>query len=561
MPETPVPDSPNALPLKRRGTYQDAIDYLFERIDYERSAGGNVDHRFRLERTVELFEKLALGDYLHRPTPIAASNGPKVPVVHIAGTKGKGSTATMVSAILTAAGYRVGLYTSPHLTDLEERFRIDGEPCRRESLVELVEIIAPIVDRFDASPHTVSFFELTTAMAVLYFDRNDCDVVVLEVGLGGRLDSTNVCASTVAAITSIGLDHQRALGDTISEIAAEKAGIIKAPVPVVSGVTLPAAANEIRTATRRAGGELLEKGDAFDICDIREVAGGSEFVYCTSSPKLLAADSAERLPLFLPLIGVHQVDNAAVAISIVRRLAESLPVTDSQIADGLRQVRCSGRLERFQLNDSAGDSVNDPQTIQIILDTAHNHDSIIALCNAMQQRTIGLGRPADSDASAPLPRQRNSGGEGGGTGQLRRPIVVVFATSRDKDVTSMATELAKMADQIICTRFTTNPRFVDVDQLSDAFAADIQLLRQSDPHVALAEAIELASPSGTVVICGSFFLAGQLRPDILAMCGEKSVAVAEALNASDVIPDRQDQTTDRASSTTAGLPESHMEAP
>lgn len=564
MPEPPVPDSPKSPPLCRQWVYQDAIDYLYGRIDYERTAGSRTDHRFRLGRTVELFEQLGLGDYLHRPNAPESADRPKVPVVHIAGTKGKGSTATMVSEILATAGYRVGLYTSPHLTKLEERFRINGVPCSRDSLVELVKIIAPVVDRFNApsdsasktTSSAVSFFELTTAMAVLHFDRNDCDVIILEVGLGGRLDSTNVCASTVAAVTSIGLDHQRVLGDTISQIAAEKAGIIKAPVPVISGVTLSAAANEIQSATVRAGGDLLKRGEAFGVRDYREVAGGSEFVYSASSPDLINPDSAAELPLFLSLIGAHQIENAAIAISIVRRLANCLPVTDSQIADGLRQVRCIGRLEQFQLNSPS----NDRQTVQIILDTAHNHDSIVALRNAVESRTIRQGnQQVDRNAKNDME-----------TDQLRRPIIVVFGTSRDKDVTSMAWELAQLADEIICTQFTTNPRFVDVDQLVEAFSGDqtaddqtnindaaaiTRLHGESDPQIALAKAIELASRGGTVIVCGSFFLAGQLRPNIIAMCNSESQATEASVTA------KTQTSVSQASSPDNHSPKTRMEAP
>ncbi|QEG01705.1 Folylpolyglutamate synthase [Stieleria maiorica] len=536
-------DPRHVQPPSRRSDFQQAVAYLYDRIDYERTAGSRDDHLFRLERTEALFQQLSLGDYLHRPAD-ASDSRPKVPLIHIAGTKGKGSTATMVSQILTAAGYRVGLYTSPHLTDLEERFRIDGVPCSRQDLIELVECVAPVVDRFDASGNPVSFFELTTAMAVLHFDRNDCDVIVLEVGLGGRLDSTNVCASTIAAITSIGLDHQRILGDTIAEIATEKAGIIKAGVPVVSGAMQPEARQAIRRAAERSGSRVFEKGGAFDVHCGPTLAVGSEFVYQAISEDLASQDpethtSAGGLPLFLALDGAHQVHNAAIAISIIRLLnselrnrdpiAQRLSVSDQQIADALRTVRCTGRFERFSLTG--------PSPVQIILDTAHNQDSILALCQTVDRRVIGADplaagssaqSPSKSSARVPPTEFRPAADRAtaaDSSGHFRRPVVVVFGTSRDKDVGVMAAELAKIADEVICTRYTTNPRAASADHLLAALVPHCQG-RQNlrvrgvvDPQQALREGISSASPGGTLVICGSFFLAGELRPRLLAMPG------------------------------------------
>nr|WP_286177633.1 folylpolyglutamate synthase/dihydrofolate synthase family protein [Rhodopirellula sp. JC639] len=487
-----------------------------------------------------MFQQLSLGDYLHRPSDPSGSR-PKVPLIHIAGTKGKGSTATMVSQILIAAGYRVGLYTSPHLTDLEERFRIDGVPCSRQELVELVDCVAPVVDRFDASGHPVSFFELTTAMAVLHFDQNDCDVVVLEVGLGGRLDSTNVCASTIAAITSIGLDHQRILGDTIGQIAAEKAGIIKAGVPVVSGAVQPEARQAIRRAAERSGSRVFEKGDAFDVDCGPALAVGSEFVYRAGCDELASRESGSQptdasLPLFLALDGAHQVHNAAIAISIVRllgndhlrgndHLGRPLSVSGQQIAAALRTVRCTGRFERFSLPA--------PAAVQVVLDTAHNQDSILALCQTIGRRVIGSGplpapssdRTSVATSPAELPPADTARVEADSSGHFRRPIVLVFGTSRDKDVGVMAAELAKIADEVICTRYTTNPRSATADHLAAALAPHceqrqgLRVRCVADPRQALREGISAAAPGGTLVICGSFFLAGELRPELMAMPG------------------------------------------
>ena len=568
--------------------YEEALQFLYGRIDYERATGSRDNHEFRLERTQRLFENLGLGDYLFRGAGPSAhdcnstasedaasqdaasedaasqdaasqdaasqdalsqtadgselaqppgSVSPKIPLVHIAGTKGKGSTATMLSSILTASGYRVGLYTSPHLTDLEERFRIDGIPCDRETLVDLVRSVAPEVRKLDATGNPVSFFELTTAMAVFLFDRSHCDVIILEVGLGGRLDSTNVCASTIAAITSIGLDHQRVLGNTIAKIASEKAGIIKGAVPVISGVTAPEAAEVIRQAAARSGSRLYELGTDYEVRSAQEADVGSRFTYQAMSPDLTmnqvgAAqnDHAEcrsskkegwaendrwGLPISLSLDGVHQVHNAAIAISIARRLAGLLPgdggdgtgekraggkeVCDEATALALRTVRCGGRMERFKLEDTESTR----GAIQIILDTAHNEDSIAALCESVSRRTGNHGDGQD--------------------GRFRKPIVVVCAVSRDKDVAAITSALATISDRILCTRFTTNPRSLTAAQLASAFmphlAAESEVSLESidDPVTAMEKAIAAADPGGTVIVCGSFFLAGELRPRLLQM--------------------------------------------
>ncbi|MEO1528020.1 MAG: folylpolyglutamate synthase/dihydrofolate synthase family protein [Planctomycetota bacterium] len=453
-------------------SYEAALAYLYGRIDYERAKDGNRGHDFRLQRTRELFERLDLGRYLHQED----HPSPPVPVIHIAGTKGKGSTATMVGDILGTAGYRVGVYTSPHLTDLEERFRINGVPCRPEELIELVEHVRPVVDAMDEE-ETISFFELTTALSVLHFDRNDCEAIVLEVGLGGRLDSTNVCASHIAAITSIGLDHQRVLGNSRPEIAAEKAGIIKSPSPVVSGVQDPASVAVIRAVAAAANATFHQSGEAFRVEDFEPLSEGSRFRFVTHSE---SDAESESLDVVLGLDGIHQAENAAVAIAISRLLRDRLDVDDEAIRRGLSRTRCAGRFERFPLGGRR----------QVIVDTAHNEDSIAALC-----ATIRGCVARESVAS---------------------PVVVVFGSSRDKDVASMASRLAVLADEVICTQFTEPPRFLDAASAEKAFTVAGARKTSVEPNAkrALDAGRQSIANGGTLVVCGSFFLAGELRPII-----------------------------------------------
>lgn len=487
----------NAPSSSRTFSYQAALDFLYDRINFEKwsdppaKAGqGSTkrsDYQFRLRRTEELATKLGLGEFLFAG-PVSSDSDPRcskssgaMPLIHIAGTKGKGSTATMVSDILLAAGCRVGLYTSPHLTVLEERFRVDGVPCSRDELCELVALVEPAVLTMEAAEGPVSFFELTTVLAMMHFRRSNCDAIVLEVGLGGRLDSTNVFASTVAAITSIGLDHQQVLGDTLAEIAFEKAGIIKSTSPVISGTRDPEAASVIRARANEENASLQELGSDFFVQRIKLIPGGSEF-------EVRFSDDDRPITVRLALEGVHQAENAAVAIACVRALAGKIDVTEEQIQRGLASVKLIGRVERFELSDQ----------VQVVLDTAHNQDSFVALCDAIRARTAsseGTEHPVDT---------------------LRSPVVIVIGCSRDKDVASMIEQLVDVGDHFVGTQFSQNPRFMPLAKLQDAMARveSHACQFQLDPMKAFDEALKIASPGGTVVICGSFFLAGQLRNEV-----------------------------------------------
>ncbi|GAA5510211.1 folylpolyglutamate synthase/dihydrofolate synthase family protein [Novipirellula caenicola] len=468
--------------------YQDSLDFLYERINYERISTTPTRYPFRLRRMAELSERIGLGDHVH-----ANSSKPPIPLVHIAGTKGKGSTAAMVAAILSNAGYRTGLYTSPHLNQLEERFRINHVPCTANEIVGLVDRIRGVVEEMDREPGPgPTFFELTTAMAMLHFQSQACDAIILEVGLGGRLDSTNVFSSSVTAITSIGLDHQHVLGDTIAEIAAEKAGIIKPNVPVVSSVARPAAIEVIqRTAAEQnaplyqlaetpapAGASINDAGHpGGDFLISIEPSGdwGSKLCYQGRTAPL-----CQSREVTLAMEGDHQARNAAVAIAVTDLLAESgLAVPGTAFASGLASLNCTARIERFQLDND----------VVAIVDAAHNEDSIAALIKTIHDRL------AD------------------------REITVVFGTSRDKSAEPMLAALAPKATHLVLTKYSGNPRYREPDEM-------LTMVPETDRRrtQVIANAIEacqrgreLASPGGGLVICGSFFLAAEAREWILGL--------------------------------------------
>jgi len=440
--------------------YPAAIAYLYSLINYERT-GDSTPFRFRLQRMRRLIDRLDL----------AGVAGDAIPVVHIAGTKGKGSTATMVAAMLTSAGIRTGLYTSPHLVDLEERFVVDSEMPTRSEMVGLVRAVREVATNLaNQGAGLPTFFELTTAIALLHFKNRACQAVVLEVGLGGLLDSTNVCVPTVTAITSIGLDHQQILGNTLAEIAAQKAGIIKSGVPVVSGVRAGDAAAVIAKTAEQVGAPLFQIGRDFDFRLEPDSAGWRADL--TLIPNREPIRRRDGWDLALP--GLHQGQNASLACVILDLLGQAGTLTRLEDqAVGLARVRCAGRIERFDLRDGT----------EVILDTSHNVESISALCEFLESQP----------------------GE--------RRITVIFGTSRDKPYRGMLERLAALADRIILTRYHANPRYRDpVDLLAAVPNADVAVIEEY-PEAAFSRArAETVSPHHQIVICGSFFLAAEILP-------------------------------------------------
>jgi dihydrofolate synthase / folylpolyglutamate synthase len=451
--------------------YEQAIAYLYGRINYERTAE-TLPYAFRLRRMTELLDRLDLHGVA----------GGELPVVHIAGTKGKGSTSTMVASMLTAAGYRTGLYTSPHLMRLEERFTVDGQLCEPQAVVALIDSLRDEADRMAMTNlGAPTFFEMTTAMALMHFRNSKCNAVVLEVGLGGKLDSTNVCKPTVTAITSIGFDHQHILGNTLAEIATQKAGIIKPGIPVISGVLQPEARVVIETIAKEKDSPLFAIGREFNVQSVESGtrdAWSTGFDFVGNAPPLESRDAWS-----VPLEGEHQAKNAAVACGIVdllRQQGVSIPQTMQR--EGLSRVRIAGRVERFCLSEA----------IDVILDTAHNVDSIDALCRCIERRAQG------------------------------RPVTIVFGTSKDKEHIPMLAQLSEQADALILTRYHRNPRYREPAELmrdlpSSGPHKDIEVQIIEDPIAAVKAAVARTNDAHLIVVCGSFFLAAEVRGVLMAI--------------------------------------------
>ncbi len=412
------------------------------RINYERVAVLPYNERqLKLDRMRQLLTRLGSPDAVLR-------------IIHVAGTKGKGSTAAMIAAMLTASGHATGVYSSPHLERIEERFAIDGRPIAADEFVGLVERVRRAVEEMDAEaardPESLgppTFFDITTAMALVHFADRQCDAVVLEVGLGGRLDSTNVCLPVVSVITSISLDHTKQLGDTLAAIAGEKAGIIKPGVPVVSGVGQSEPRDVIHSIARERGCRLIEP------------------------PRAKANGFA------IGLLGEHQVANAAVALAVVDELRDQgFTVPEEACREGLSVARLPARVEWFPALPSKRPAV--------VVDTAHNGASASALVQAIQPLVT---------AEQPT---------------------LVLAVSRDKDLPAIASALAPAFGAVLATQFVENPRAVDPARLAAmmtaAGASNVASIEA--PDQALRRAIDQTSNQGLVVIAGSFFIAAELRP-------------------------------------------------
>lgn len=463
-----------------------AMDFLFGRIDYERTA--SIPYRtneFRLRRMRELLERLG-------------NPQRNLPAIHVAGTKGKGSTSTMIAAVLSRAGHRTGLYTSPHLERLEERFVIDGQCCGDADFVELVAGLMPVVEQMDRAAsgegrRGPTFFEITTAMAMVYFARRRVDAAVFEVGLGGRLDSTNTCCPVATVITSISFDHVHQLGHTLAAIAGEKAGIIKPGVPVISGVEQPEPRAVVADVARRNGCRLLTLGEDFQghyELASRAVTNQSPAL---TAPRVvnyreMSASGWRMEDLSLGFVGAHQARNAAVALATLGELRRmGWDISEPAIRAGLAQARCPARIEIVS---------HDPI---VVIDTAHNVASVEAL------RTTLL------DEFPPCRR------------------LLMFGTSKDKDAAGMLQLLLPHFDQIVLTRYVNNPRGVPpeqllaiarelAEQLSGTTPAAPQLSVASDPPAAWQRLISLATPDALVCVAGSTFLAAEVRPLALSAC-------------------------------------------
>ena len=339
-------------------SYDGALQRVMGLADFERSTHSPGHAAFHLERMTLLMEQL---DCAHLA----------VPTLHVAGTKGKGSTSAMIASILTAQGYEVGLYTSPHLHSATERIRVNGQPISQQQFAAVVESIWPTVERIGSSGGYggVTTFEAMTAMAFVHFRDIGADFQVMEVGLGGRLDSTNIVKPCVCAITSISLDHTATLGDTVAKIAFEKAGIIKEGVPVIVAPQTDEAMAVIADVARQRGAPLLSVAERSSWQKRRSDMCGQVFT-------LTSAESAYELEM--PLLGDYQMENAATAVAIAETLRKrGVELDDDSIRRGVRDVHWPARLQVLATPEKGGKL--------LVVDGAHNPYSMERLVEALRE--------------------------------------------------------------------------------------------------------------------------------------------------------------------------------
>ena len=426
-------------------SYQEALEWLYSFIDY----GVKRSYRYSPE-VFDLSRVRAL---------LAALDDPQdgYPTVHIAGTKGKGSTAAMVASCLSTAGYVTGLYTSPHLIDFTERMQIDGEQIPQGEFVVLAERLKQNV----AEVPEISTYELTTAMAFMYFADHSVDCAVIEVGLGGRLDATNVIHPLVSVITSLSYDHTHLLGDSLSDIAAEKAGIIKPETPVVLAPQQFEADLVVRAIAKERNAPVVQINRDWHYAARNRNFEGQEFQVWP------AGDENTRVDLRIPLLGHHQVQNGAVAYVAMQTASErGLPMELQQIREGLAATDWEGRFHVLR---------HEPA---IVLDSAHNRESALKLRTAL-------------DDYFP-----------------ERPVTMVFGASGDKDVRGMFLELAPRVSRVILTR-ADHPRAEDPETLASLAQGFGFMAKVVEPvSAAMRRAAEDASTDQVILATGSLFVIG-----------------------------------------------------
>ena len=419
-------------------------------------------------------------DLEHMRVLLAALQHPEksFPAVLIAGTNGKGSTAATLASILRASGLRTGLYTSPHLVRINERIRLNGEPIEDDTFARLHDLVDRAAERLVEKgelPWHPSFFEMLTAIAFEYFERQEVELAVLEVGMGGRLDATNVVVPRVSIITDISLDHQKFLGNTVTEIAREKAGIIHSGGVVVTLPQQPEANEVIGNAILSQGARGISAvpyvppvSPAAPKTEHHLEGNGRAGTYVSRYPLRVMG---QEILVETPLVGRHQLRNVALAIAAAEELNnQGFGINPQMIERGIRETHWPGRFQVIPAND------NSPE---MVLDVAHNPAGAWALRAALSA--------CYED----------------------RPLTVVFGAMRDKAIGEIAEILFPLAERVIATQ-ADNPRSANAGDIRGAAArVSVEILETPDVPRALTRASALAGPKGLVVVTGSIYIVGE----------------------------------------------------
>ena len=424
---------------------QAALDYIYSFVDYETQRRPRDPMNYDLRRMDEILARL--GDpHL------------KIKSVHVAGSKGKGSTSAMIASVLSASGYKTGLFTSPHLLNFGERIQVDNREIADTELIGLVERVKPEVEAVNetATHGRLTTFEVITAIGFAYFADKGCDFNVIEVGLGGRLDATNVVLPEVCAITSISLEHTDVLGNTLAEIATEKAGIIKPGRTVVSAPQADEVDRVIQRICIQKQAKLIRVG--------RDITWqGLNFGPTRQS--LRVQGCLGTYDATIPLIGEYQLENAAVAIGCLETLmSDGHRVTPPTIAEGLSRVSWPGRLQILRTHPC------------VVVDGAHNPYSAAKLREALRKYFTF------------------------------EHATLIIGTSSDKDIGGIISELASLFDRFIVTR-SIHPRALATDTLAAEFRSHgVNAVETDDISVALPMALSGAGANDLICVTGSLFV-------------------------------------------------------
>jgi len=427
-------------------SYQSSLDFLYSLVDYSLTRHLRYSpEKFNLDRMRELMRMLG-NPHL------------KYPTIHIAGTKGKGSICAIISSVMAASGLKVGLYTSPHLQEYTERIKINGKEISKRKFISLVESLKPQIIKIK----NLSTFEITTALAFQFFLHETVDLAVIEVGLGGRLDATNVVNPILSVISSISKDHVKILGNSLSKIAFEKAGIIKENVPVVISKQKPHVKVLLEKIALQRNSPFVYSNDLVSYELIEQNPYGQDF--------LIQEKDGHSLKIHLPLIGAHQIQNAMTAFSAIRCISkQGYQISDRDIQKGFSKVKWPGRCEILATKPL------------LLIDSAHNTDSMLKLIHTI--RTI-------------FPDKK---------------IIALFGASEDKDIKGMLRILLPAVNITIAAQ-SLHPRAMDANKILDSIKTiGFRGYSYHSLKKALAKAIQMWDDSSIIIATGSIFIAAAVR--------------------------------------------------
>ncbi|HAF61333.1 MAG TPA: hypothetical protein DCK95_03290 [Anaerolineaceae bacterium] len=449
-------------------TYDQALDFIYSKIDFSFTKQQRYSEEvFNLERMFQFMQRLGNPQKAYK-------------TIHVAGTKGKGSISAMISSILVSAGYCTGFYSSPHMLDYTERIQINGISITREDFLEVVNEIYQVIQEI----HGLTTFEITTAIAFQHFMKKKIDFGVIEVGLGGRLDATNIITPEISVIASISLDHTAILGDTVEAIAGEKAGIIKEGIPVVVSPQKSSVMQVFKEKSQTVGAPLFQSADLLEYTTRTSQLEFQDFDI--SFPKFFldksTVDEKESIRIKIPLLGKHQMENAGTAFCALKILQEKgYSISNNNIKDGFQHVKWPGRFEILQ------------QQPYVIIDAAHNYESSLRLIDTIHEL---------------FPQQK---------------LTLIFGASEDKDIAGMLRNFAQISKMIIFTK-SIHPRAADPISMQKLITSPLcDTIIIEDIQKALEFALHESKDGDIILASGSIFIAAAIRKTWFEMYKEKAI--------------------------------------